>query len=347
MTTMHMMFRFHLIAAAVFVLALVAACSPSAPQTTNGNGNENAGAPAANANTEPGETGPPVHKPESLHAAGLHNLFRLADDLYSGAQPDGADGFASLKKLGVKTIVTVDGAIPDIDGAAAEGIRYIHLPIGYDGISPERRAEIVRAVQLAQADGPVFVHCHHGKHRGVAAAAICAIGLEGYSADDALGFMHQAGTGENYKGLWKAAREFAMPSADELAKLPTEFPNRAETGDMVKVMNAIDERWEHLGAVRSAGFSVPPDHPDIDPPHEALQLMELFREMARTDEAKALGADFLRHLQEAEVAATRLSEALTAFGGDASDADRAATEAAHKAVGGTCSGCHAAYRNNR
>ncbi|MGE0433920.1 MAG: hypothetical protein AB7K09_21685 [Planctomycetota bacterium] len=326
--------------AGLFAVMCVVACSSNTPPPS----------PANTTNHDSANT-PQTHLAERMDgdARGLPNLFRLADNLYSGAQPEGAIAFESLKALGVKTIVTVDGAIPDVDGAAAVGIRYVHLPIGYDGIDAARQREIIRAVQVAQADGPVYVHCHHGKHRGVTAAAICAMGLDGYTHDEALEYMTKAGTGANYLGLWRAAREFEAPAQSVLDALPTEFPSKATTRGMVKTMNAIDERWEHLGRVHDAGFVTPADHPDIDPPHEALQLMELFRELGRTDDdAKAHGEDFLARLTAAEHAADALGNALTAFAADKADAaKKAAAEAAHQAVGAACKSCHAAYRDNR
>src|SRR5947209_839442 len=68
----------------------------------------------------------------SVEAPGLHNVFRLTDKLYSGSSPDGDEGFASLQRLGVKTVISVDGARPDVERAHQFGMRYIHLPIGYD-----------------------------------------------------------------------------------------------------------------------------------------------------------------------------------------------------------------------
>src|SRR5688572_19279104 len=81
---------------------------------------------------------PPLREPESLGADGIENLWKLplADGgvLYSGGQPDGDAGFASLEKLGVKTVISVDGARPEIDVAKSHGMRYVHLPIGYNDV---------------------------------------------------------------------------------------------------------------------------------------------------------------------------------------------------------------------
>src|SRR5262245_6224214 len=53
---------------------------------------------------------------------GLHNVYRLGDRLYSGSSPEGDAGFASLRKLGVKTVLSVDGARPDLERARRYGL---------------------------------------------------------------------------------------------------------------------------------------------------------------------------------------------------------------------------------
>src|SRR5688572_2463624 len=44
----------------------------------------------------------------------LHNAHVVTDKLISGAQPEGDASFALLKEMGVKTIISVDGAVPDV-----------------------------------------------------------------------------------------------------------------------------------------------------------------------------------------------------------------------------------------
>jgi hypothetical protein len=70
---------------------------------------------------------------ELIELTGIENLFRLSAGLYSGGQPEGEAGFSDLKRLGIATIISVDGARPDVDRARSIGMRYVHLPFGYDG----------------------------------------------------------------------------------------------------------------------------------------------------------------------------------------------------------------------
>src|SRR4051812_38582828 len=66
---------------------------------------------------------------------GLHNVVTYADGLYCGSVPEGKAGFATLAAIGIKTIISVDGATPEVELASKFGLRYVHLPVGYDGIS--------------------------------------------------------------------------------------------------------------------------------------------------------------------------------------------------------------------
>ncbi len=101
---------------------------------------------------------------------GLHNVVSYAPGFMSGSAPEGDEGFETLRQMGVRTIVSVDGAEPDVKLAKAHGLRYIHLPIGYNGMDHTRTLEIAKAVKQAEADGPVYIHCHHGMHRSAGAA---------------------------------------------------------------------------------------------------------------------------------------------------------------------------------
>src|SRR4051812_35836928 len=64
----------------------------------------------------------------------LTNAHRVTPKVLSGAEPEGDAGFAALRDLGVKTVLSVDGAKPDVDLAHEHGLRYVHLPIGYGGV---------------------------------------------------------------------------------------------------------------------------------------------------------------------------------------------------------------------
>src|SRR5438105_3507728 len=49
-----------------------------------------------------------------VEAPGIHNVFQITAALFSGSSPEVEEGFRSLQKLGIKTVISVDGARPDV-----------------------------------------------------------------------------------------------------------------------------------------------------------------------------------------------------------------------------------------
>src|SRR5687768_5858134 len=185
--------------------------------------------------------GPDRPGPTAVEVEGLHNVYRLSDRLYSGGGPEDDAGFAALQTLGVKTVVSVDGAAPDAATAGRYGLRYVHVPVGYDGIPREKAWRIAKAAR--DLPGPVYVHCHHGKHRGPAAAACVLLALDtSYTRDDAAAWLSQAGTDPRYRGLVELPRTLPRPSAADLDALPADFPPVVAVPDLTRLMVAIDAR---------------------------------------------------------------------------------------------------------
>lgn len=287
----------------------------------------------------------PAARPRSIEARGIENLFRLSPNFYSGGEPQGEEGFSTLKRLGIRTIISVDGAAPDVETAQKLGLRYVHLPVGYDGIPRERGWRLIKAARALP--GPVFIHCHHGKHRGPAAAALCGIAVEGWTREDATSWMKQAGTSPNYEGLFATVANLPIPTAAELAHVDGDFQERAETPALVELMVAIDQRWDRLKAVKEAGFKTPATLPDVDPPHEALQLAEHFREMLRAEESRSRGAEFTLRTRAASQLADDLEATIRLHNQAGNLASRKKVEAAFLAVGKGCADCHTLFRDHK
>ena len=188
----------------------------------------------------------------SLKAKGIENFFQLSDRFYSGSAPEGDEAFAELKKLGVKTIITVDGAKPDVETAHHFGIRYVHLPIGYDGVPTNQAIRIVKAAETLP--GPIYIHCHHGMHRGPAGAAVVCMAAEGWSAEEADSWLRVAGTATNYAGLYKSVEQFHVPTAEALKKVSANFPEQSEVSPLADVMIQIDGRLDNLKLIKKAGY---------------------------------------------------------------------------------------------
>ena len=273
-----------------------------------------------------------------IELPGLHNVIRVSDKLISGSSPEGDAGFESLRSLGIKTIITVDGARPEVDRARKFELRYVHLPIGYDGISQDQANRIARAVR--DLPGPIYLHCHHGQHRGPAAAATARFCLDDKcTVAAAIAVMKRAGTDPKYAGLYAAPNRVHRPSADELAAAAANFPETAPIPALAQAMVQIDGTWDNLQAVRKAGWKAPKDNADLDPPHEALQLVEHFREIGRTADTAQRPDDFRRWLGDAEKSAATFEESLR------SNCATSELEKAFQRCRASCSQCHAKYRD--
>lgn len=267
---------------------------------------------------------------------GLHNVVAYADDVFSGAVPEGEQGFATLAALGIQTIVSVDGARPEVELAQKHGLRYVHLPISYDGITPERQREMAQAI--ANLPGPVYLHCHHGKHRSATAAAAACIGTGRITPEQAMARMQVSGTAPGYKGLWQVARAATPMTETELRRDPSTFEAIARVSGMVEAMSSIDQVFENLKAVEQAAWQVPADHPDLVPAKETRRLLDLFVQMEQDPESRTYPVEYQQILGSSIAAARALDDAVRAGNGTAASAQYAA-------LGKSCKECHRTYRD--
>jgi protein tyrosine phosphatase (PTP) superfamily phosphohydrolase (DUF442 family) len=278
---------------------------------------------------------------KKINGLSIENVHRLSARLYSGGSPKNAADFAQLAGLGIRTVISVDGARPAVESAREQGLRYVHLPMGYDGISVEQAEKLARAV--GQLPGPVFVHCHHGRHRGPAAAAICAVARDGWSRDQALDWLRQAGTSRDYSGLIASVQSVALP--DCLSELPDvgDLLEVAEVSTFVNQMVQIERLRERLKrATSAAGGSA--DDPD-ELAHDAVLLTEHLRETARLPESPARGGGFLEALLESEKAAERLHALLASQARLRAGIEKTAVERLMSRLEASCAACHERFRD--
>jgi protein tyrosine phosphatase (PTP) superfamily phosphohydrolase (DUF442 family) len=254
----------------------------------------------------------------------LENVHEIAPGILSGAVPHGEPAFRELAARGVKTVISVDGAKPNLESAKKHGLRYVHLPIGYDGIPLDRAMELGKA--LNDLPGPIYLHCHHGKHRGPAAAAVACVVAGKIDNDQAVKAMKSMGTGEQYLGLWASARAAKPADRDALRQLKVDYREIAAVPPLAEAMVALDEALENLER----------RHPDLSPPHEALRMREILTEILRTDDFKARPADFQARMEASREAAAELESRLRG-GGNA--------DAAFEGLRQSCANCHKPYRN--
>ncbi len=278
---------------------------------------------------------------QSLAVPGLRNLFAVGTNFFSGGLPEGDAAFAELARLGVKTIVSVDGAKPDLTTARQHGLRYVHLPLGYGGVPANRVAELVTAASLP---GPIYVHCHQGKHRGPAALAVMCLAAEDWTSDRAEAWLRQAGTAEDYPGLYRAVREFRLPDAATLAAVKN-LPEVAKVSTLVATMVTVDKHFDRLKQAHRAGWKPSPDHSVMPSVHEATLLWEQLRELFRHDDTRQRPAEYRTKLAESEQAADAFRQHLLNAGKDSALLSAGSLARAFKQLGQTCVACHRKYRD--
>lgn len=289
--------------------------------------------------TPPNEA--PPHAPAAAGAPAephpLHNVLSVTDKLTSGGIPEGDAAFDELRALGIRTIISVDGATPDVERARSYGIRYVHIPVGYHGIDKDRQLELARAIETA--DGPIYLHCHHGRHRGPAAAAAAAVVLGAFTPEEGVAFLKKAGTAPTYPGLYACVANATEADPATLNAIPPDFPEIADMPGFVTAMAEVQDRYDHLAEIRDAGWRVPPGHPDLVPLAEAARLENLMRAMIDDPENAKHPPEFAQLMRESARRCQEFEDALAA------KAPAADLTARLKAVNDSCKSCHVKHRD--
>jgi protein tyrosine phosphatase (PTP) superfamily phosphohydrolase (DUF442 family) len=321
--------RRHLLSVVLSGSAIVAGCTrtSTAPPAENSN--------SATAVQKVDENRPVAQK---LSAEHLPNVYRLTENVISGGLPEGDDAFQELADLGVKTVISVDGMTPDVETARRHGLRYVHLPHSYDGIPETRAKELAKAFR--DLPGPIYVHCHHGKHRSPAAATVACVGAGLIEPLIAESILRTVGTSEKYRGLYESARTARKLDQALLDELQVEFREKSPIPPMADAMVALEHTHDHLKQIADVGWKSPPKHPDLDPAHEALLLREHYTEMLRMEQVAREPEAFRKILSDSEVAAKRLLDAL-----NATPVSSESAKSALDSVTQSCAACHAAYRD--
>lgn len=125
-----------------------------------------------------------------VQAPGVHNFWKINDQVYRGAQPTDA-GFKSLAKLGIRTIVDLrlDGEHSQAEEqrlVESAGMKYVSVPM--QGMATPENRDVLRVLAILENPeaGPVFVHCRRGADRTGALIACYRIGHDGWENKQAL-----------------------------------------------------------------------------------------------------------------------------------------------------------------
>lgn len=121
------------------------------------------------------------------------NLYQMSPTLYRSALPDSHD-LPVLEQLKVKTVVSF---IKDDDKAwiGNQPINVVSYPTHADRVDDADVLAVLRILQQAELQGPVLMHCKHGRDRTGLFAAMYRTVVEGWSKEDALKEMTDGGFG--------------------------------------------------------------------------------------------------------------------------------------------------------
>ena len=137
--------------------------------------------------------GPGTHVPR---------FAKVCDDLYRGGQPS-PEGFAELKEMGVKTIVSLRVFNSDRKKLAGLGLRYMRVSCKHAHPEDEDAVAFLRVASDPQYH-PIFVHCRDGVDRTGMMVALYRIVVEGWSKEKALAEMKEMGFHE----IWDSIEDY-------------------------------------------------------------------------------------------------------------------------------------------
>ena len=127
--------------------------------------------------------------------AAQYNLYQMSPTLYRSALPD-SEAQALLDKLKIGTVINFLKE-PDDTWLKTPGVVQVQLPYRTNHVDDGDVLTALRAIQSAQARGPVLMHCKHGSDRTGLMSAMYRVVVEGWSKEDALKEMTQGGFGES------------------------------------------------------------------------------------------------------------------------------------------------------
>jgi protein tyrosine/serine phosphatase len=123
-----------------------------------------------------------------------YNLYQITPTLYRSRQPDAA-ALPLLNTLGIRTVVNFIKESDD-KWLSNPAITQVQIPLQTMHVDDADMIESLRAIETAQQQGPVLIHCKHGLDRTGLVAAMYRIVIQGWSKEAALDEMEHGGYGD-------------------------------------------------------------------------------------------------------------------------------------------------------
>ncbi len=147
-----------------------------------------------------------------LGLPGLSNVGRVAPGVIRGAQPS-PGGYATLKALGIRTVINLRSRHGEKEPVEAEGLRYLEIPIRISERVDDRAVRRAVAALRDPANLPAFVHCAFGKDRTGIVVAVYRMEAEGWSNETAEAEMRAFGFNDVWRHLLSYVRRYTPGEA--------------------------------------------------------------------------------------------------------------------------------------
>ena len=144
---------------------------------------------------------------------GQFNLHQMTPTLYRSALPD-SSAVPVLEKLKIGTVINF---LPESDASwlKTSDIKQVQLTYRTNHVDDSDVLAAIRAIQAAESDGPVLMHCKHGADRTGLMAAMYRVVVQGWSKEDALNEMTLGGFGSS-NGFKDGVRYMMRADVDKL-----------------------------------------------------------------------------------------------------------------------------------
>ena len=141
------------------------------------------------------------------------NLHQMTPTLYRSALPN-SSAVPVLQNLKIATVINF---LPesDSDWLKSSDIKQVQLIYRTNHVDDSDVLAALRAIQDAQANGAVLMHCKHGSDRTGLIAAMYRVVVQGWSKEDALNEMTLGGFGSS-NGFKDGVRYMMKADIDKL-----------------------------------------------------------------------------------------------------------------------------------
>lgn len=153
----------------------------------------------------PARASPARGMAERLDLPGLENAARVAPGIYRGARPT-REGFASLRKLGVRTVVNLRHYHGGTEGTLCgeHGIGYVRIELESSDAPSDEDVRRFLEILTDPARRPVYFHCRWGRDRTGTMCAAYRMAVERWSLEEAVAEMDAFG----FRRIWRDLRSF-------------------------------------------------------------------------------------------------------------------------------------------